>query len=429
MAKQFFKNLPDTSTPLTATRFNGLLDGDESQGNLVVESIKSKNVFNPSTAFNGYINTSNNTIEFETSEDRYSGFAKVLPNTTYTISKAAGYSFRIATTTNSPRNGVAINQTTANHTGTSITITTGASDNYLVVFFYSSSNGDTGGYSAMANTIQVEIGSNVSTYTSYNAYGSKNLKDENIVVGSIRSKNMFGNYTIINGWIYGTGMRVNITNGNRMAFVKCEPNTTYTISRIVLTGTFRVGDYNTIPNMTSSNVDYTLPKTIAEDDNGTSITYTTSSTAQYLIVHYGTIEDTSLNESLITIQMEKGSVATTYSPYQNLDGKDTIILTSGTLGNYFSTIDANLVAKSGNVVQIQLRALVSTEIPNNTAFYITPYGPKFSSSNELLIGVGGHYDYNDGIKWGYVGRAGDFRCSGITAGKWVHINTTFITED
>ena len=45
MAKQFFKNLPDTSTPLTATRLNGLLDGDESQGNLVVDSIRSKNIF------------------------------------------------------------------------------------------------------------------------------------------------------------------------------------------------------------------------------------------------------------------------------------------------------------------------------------------------------------------------------------------------
>ena len=47
---------------------------------------------------------------------------------------------------------------------------------------------------------------------------------------SIKSKNIFGNDAIINGWIYGTGMRVNSENGNRMAFVKCEPNTTYTFS-------------------------------------------------------------------------------------------------------------------------------------------------------------------------------------------------------
>lgn len=150
--------------------------------------------------------------------------------------------------------------------------------------------------------------------------GEESMGD--LVVDSIRTKNMFGNYTIINGWIYGTGMRVNETNGNRMAFVKCEPNTTYTISRSVLTGTFRVGDYTSIPIMTSSNVDYTLPKAIIEDNNATSITYTTSSTAQYLIVHYGTIEDTTLNESLTTIQVEKGTTATTYSPYQDLENQE-----------------------------------------------------------------------------------------------------------
>ena len=46
MAKEFFKNLPDTSTPLSAERLNGLLDGEESMGNIIVEDIKSKNLFN-----------------------------------------------------------------------------------------------------------------------------------------------------------------------------------------------------------------------------------------------------------------------------------------------------------------------------------------------------------------------------------------------
>ena len=45
MAKEFYKNLPNTSTPITALRLNGLLDGDESMGNIVVESIRSKNIF------------------------------------------------------------------------------------------------------------------------------------------------------------------------------------------------------------------------------------------------------------------------------------------------------------------------------------------------------------------------------------------------
>lgn len=44
MAKDFFKDLPDTSTPLTAARINGLLNGEESMGSIVVEAITCKNV-------------------------------------------------------------------------------------------------------------------------------------------------------------------------------------------------------------------------------------------------------------------------------------------------------------------------------------------------------------------------------------------------
>lgn len=45
MEKEFFKDLPDTSTPLSASRLNKLLNGKESMGDITVESIKSKNVF------------------------------------------------------------------------------------------------------------------------------------------------------------------------------------------------------------------------------------------------------------------------------------------------------------------------------------------------------------------------------------------------
>ena len=46
MAKEFFKNLPDTSTPLNANRLNGLLNGNEAMGNIVVGDVKGKNLFN-----------------------------------------------------------------------------------------------------------------------------------------------------------------------------------------------------------------------------------------------------------------------------------------------------------------------------------------------------------------------------------------------
>lgn len=45
MAREFFKNLPDTSTPLNASRLNGLLNGNEAMGSIVVDDIKSSNLF------------------------------------------------------------------------------------------------------------------------------------------------------------------------------------------------------------------------------------------------------------------------------------------------------------------------------------------------------------------------------------------------
>lgn len=264
MAKEFFKNLPDTSTPLTATRFNGLLDGDESQGNLVVDSIRSKNIF--------------------------TGF----------------------------------------HTGT-----------------YDSSTGVYNPSGAGISTSKIKVVSGESYY--------------------------------LTGVESGITIRILYWNDN-----------TYVTSE-------------TMTTLSTGN-------TITPQGN-------------YLVIQTGT------NVTYSNVQLEKGTSATTYSPYQNLNEQDEVILTSGTLGNYFSTVDSNLVAKSGNVVQIQFRALVNTNISNNTAFYIAPYKPKFGAANEILIGVGGEYDYNTGIKWGYVGRNGDFRGESIAAGKWIHINTTFITED
>lgn len=48
MAREFFKDLPDTTTPVEADRLNGLLDGEEAMGNILVDSVTSKNLLDPS---------------------------------------------------------------------------------------------------------------------------------------------------------------------------------------------------------------------------------------------------------------------------------------------------------------------------------------------------------------------------------------------
>lgn len=132
-----------------------------------VEDVSSQNIFNKATpALNAYIDTSTMKI-VSAGNQGYSSYVKIKPNTTYTVSKRAGKTFRIGTTTNTPAIGVTINQTLANHTGTTLTITTSSNDNYLVLYCWASSNGDTGTYQEMYATVQVVEGSTAKPYTPY----------------------------------------------------------------------------------------------------------------------------------------------------------------------------------------------------------------------------------------------------------------------
>ena len=74
MAREFFKNLPSQETPFNASRWNGLLDGEESMGSIVVEDITCKNMFNKKLLANPQI-----------SPIKYIAI-KGKPNTQYTFS-------------------------------------------------------------------------------------------------------------------------------------------------------------------------------------------------------------------------------------------------------------------------------------------------------------------------------------------------------
>lgn len=78
MAKEFFKNLPDTSTPLNASRLNGLLNGNEAMGNIVVGDVKCKNLFNINGSYTIAVNSptiNGNNISVPNSEGN-SGWTK-----------------------------------------------------------------------------------------------------------------------------------------------------------------------------------------------------------------------------------------------------------------------------------------------------------------------------------------------------------------
>ena len=130
-----------------------------------IDKSSGKNLFDKDNAnvFNGY--WSNNTLI--TQANSYGIYIPCESNTTYTISKHAGQVFRVATTTNIPANNVSTLSSSANHTGTYITITTEATAKYIWVNYYGSS--DTYGLQNMLDSIMIEQNSSA---TSYEPYGT-----------------------------------------------------------------------------------------------------------------------------------------------------------------------------------------------------------------------------------------------------------------
>ena len=127
-------------------------------------------------------------------------------------------------------------------------------------------------------------------------------------------KNLFdkNNYNSINAYINASGKLISNAS-NTSIYISCEPNTTYTISRTQpTTGNNRFGICytNVLP---ASNVQ---SGGFLRNNTADSLTITTNSNAQYLVVWcYVSDYDDTLENTLASIQIEKGSQATSYAEY------------------------------------------------------------------------------------------------------------------
>ena len=116
--------------------------------------------------------------------------------------------------------------------------------------------------------------------------------------------------SIINGYVSTT---IREGNNTRTVFIKCKPNTTYTVSktagqRFVIAYTKELPDIGvTVYGSVSGNT-------------ASSLTITTSSDAEYVVAYiYNSDNDSGTAEQMIaSIQIEEGSSATSYAPYENI---------------------------------------------------------------------------------------------------------------
>lgn len=163
-----WEDLPSTNTPRNATNLNKMdsaikehddeLIGAKSMGNVIVESIESKNKFDKNTALkNAWLGDSGQ-INSYTNDNLVSGYIPVKPNTTYTASgyyankylKICGYN------SNKEFTQVIID---INSSQTYQTITTGSNDYFIRVGF--------GDSVSTADTLQFENGSVVTPVSPY----------------------------------------------------------------------------------------------------------------------------------------------------------------------------------------------------------------------------------------------------------------------
>ena len=194
MAKETFKNLPDKSTPLSASKLNGLFDGAESMGSIVVEDVTCKNLFNINDISSGLAINDNGTSGASTKTDA-SGYIPVKAGQQYTFSynyttlsatAYRGYTFYAS-------NRTYLNGNTYNPTDKKITITP-TQDGYFRI-----------SYDKSCYNIQFEKGSVATNYVEHKEIGNKqHYSTEEQVIGTwIDGKPLYRkvvDFTISNTW-------------------------------------------------------------------------------------------------------------------------------------------------------------------------------------------------------------------------------------
>ena len=152
--------------------------------------------------------------------------------------------------------------------------------------------------------IQLELGS---TATSYESYCGETTDYEFGVLG----KNKFdkNGLTPIGAYIDNSGNLISST-ASKSFIIPVAPNTQYTISKIASTR-FAIGQSS--KNIPEIGDILTNP---TSNSQGTSISFTTTATTKSIVAWVYIVTDTvSYNDIIDSIQLELGSTATTYEPY------------------------------------------------------------------------------------------------------------------
>lgn len=224
-------------------------------------------------------------------------YIKCNTNTTYTISRTIGARFIIGTSTNIPVAEETCNQFLVNNSASSLTITTGANDNYLCVFYYLNGT-DTLTEQEILDSIQIEVGSQATSYSPYFTPIELNkIGDYEDSIKKSTGKNLFDKDTIIEGkYIDASGNFINDNNNFIGDFISIDNTKSYYISSL-LGQAKRIAYYDSSKSFISRELISALGGLLTIPNN-----------TKYVRL-------SCVNTSLDTLQLEIGNQATSYEPY------------------------------------------------------------------------------------------------------------------
>ena len=167
-------------------------------------------------------------------------------------------------------------------------------------------------YSIKANPM-VNSGDTAKTYEPYTGgRPSPNPSYEQSINSAGDNVQLFDKNTVItqDGYLHSTEKVLYYVANRKYFYISCEPNEDYTISKKAGQW-FRVGTFSSVPEVGSTAIN------VVSNDTGDKITINSGVGANYLLVNYiHTERDTVTEQEILdSIKIEKGTVASPWSPY------------------------------------------------------------------------------------------------------------------
>lgn len=434
MAREFFKDLPNTTTPLTASRLNGLLNGDEALGSIVVDDVNCKNMFDKGSFVAGDRKDAQPTIRISSRQVLY------LEPGTYTFSTdldTSVYRYEINTISSpAPVSSYDVLYGSGWKTTSTSTITVdNNTKGYFNLGIARINNSSLTLDDISSANIQLEKGSTATEYVEYKQPVKKTSigvkESTTFYADDFKCKNLLG---LTNGTYTASGVTAVVSNGTitlngtpnassshitipLLVNLELKANTNYTLSS---NNTSAIGSSSStgLIRLRSSEDDTTTDVSFNVVNN--SLTFNKNEDKTYTGLKIRTASGVTYSNYVIRPQLEIGSEATPYTPYVEVaPSVETIDISSYKTSNVSSVTRATM-KRYGKLVKINIAVSNTSTTSGTVLFSGLPFKP--SETTEL-----NSVNNNNQATRGLINTNGDISINTAQATAY-YINGVFLLD-